>query len=166
MGLSSAAIRSLRFRNRPPTGRPLGQFAGIALAQLEPGYFTDFCWASRSSTISRRFWSIADTRYWPPAGLWTLRSKPRSSDRMLLRLWLAGLSGNWPELGLTKVTGYQIAAVALPNYPELQVIASLPETTVPSPLEPPRTGAQDIRRPGNGGSAVRGWLVRRQVAEQ
>lgn len=146
---------------------PLGQFAGIALAQLEPGYFTDFCWANRSVDdfeailVNSRHQILASCRPVDP----TQQASFLGSDAVAT---LAGgaLRGNWPELGLTNVTGYQIAAVALPNYPELQVIASLPETTV---LAPWSRRALELGIFAGLATAVLlsgGWLVRRQVAEQ
>lgn len=144
----------------------LSRFSGVAYATIEPGYFPDFCWANRIADdfeavlINARGQIVASCR---PVDLTQQASILGSPVGETLA---AGrLKDQVPEAGLSLVNGIMVAVAPVPNYPDLRVLALLPQDA---------SLAAWTRRATEFGLFAAlviavllagGWLVRRQVAE-
>lgn len=143
-----------------------GQFAGIVFAALEPGYFQEFCWSGRISEeseavlINKKGQIVASCR---PSDL--SRHSTIISSLASEALFEGRLKGMPLEPGLHSWNNHLISLTPVNAYPDLSVLAVLPESTAL---------ANWYRRAKEfsifAGIIVfvlltGGWLVRRQVAE-
>ncbi len=143
-----------------------GKFAGIAFAALEPGYFQEFCWSGRISEeseavlINKKGQVVASCR---PTDL--SRHSAVIGNLATESLFDGRLKGMPLEAGLHQWNGHLVSLTPITAYPDLSVLAVLPESTAL---------ANWYRRAKEFSIFASiivfvlltgGWLVRRQVAE-
>lgn len=107
------------------------QFAGALIATSEPGYFEEFCWPNRLSddfeaVLTNRLGQIiASCR---PIDL--SKQSPILGRNVENILFSEQLTGHIPESGVERANGLLVARTAVPGFPDLYIIAAMPEETL------------------------------------
>ncbi|NJD24384.1 MAG: sensor histidine kinase [Betaproteobacteria bacterium] len=107
-----------------------GEFAGVAFAAIEPGYFHDFCWSNR---LADDFEAVLVNA----GGLVVASCRPTDLSRQSPLLGAAaadtlygGRLRDWlPERGTASGNGLIASVTPVPDQPDLRIIAALPEAT-------------------------------------